>query len=247
LIERLEEKVELVPLSHLLTLNQRGKQPVYSNPKSVAGSDRPQSLAQQQTNSESDFGLLYIENEEDSGSGLLVVNSKHVREGEVILTSNRSAYLPQAKNSLTIQTNDVLINGTGVGTIGRCAPYLYDSDALPDNHVTILRTNLLDPVYLSIYLNSIIGKLQVEKYFKGSSGQIELYPKDINQFLVWNAPKPVQRKIRDNVEASHKQREQSKQLLEIAKIGVEKAIETDEATATTWINQQLKILGVSLI
>jgi hypothetical protein len=31
----------------------------YSNPKSVAGSDRPQSLAQQQTNSESDFGLLY--------------------------------------------------------------------------------------------------------------------------------------------------------------------------------------------
>jgi hypothetical protein len=30
----------------------------YSNPKSVAGSDRPQSLAQQQTNSESDFGLL---------------------------------------------------------------------------------------------------------------------------------------------------------------------------------------------
>jgi hypothetical protein len=32
---------------------------MYSNPKSVAGSDRPQSLAQQQTNSESDFGLLY--------------------------------------------------------------------------------------------------------------------------------------------------------------------------------------------
>jgi hypothetical protein len=33
----------------------------YSNPKSVAGSDRPQSLAQQQTNSESDFGLLYAQ------------------------------------------------------------------------------------------------------------------------------------------------------------------------------------------
>ena len=36
----------------------------------------------------------------------------------------------------------------------------------------------------------------------------------------------------------------SKQLLEIAKIGVEKAIETDEATATDWINQQLAILGI---
>jgi hypothetical protein len=33
----------------------------------------------------------------------------------------------------------------------------------------------------------------------------------------------------------------SKQLLEIAKIGVEKAIETDEAIATDWINQQSEI------
>jgi type I restriction enzyme M protein len=35
-------------------------------------------------------------------------------------------------------------------------------------------------------------------------------------------------------------------LLEIAKTGVEQAIETDEATATTWINQQLTALEVEL-
>ncbi len=34
--------------------------------------------------------------------------------------------------------------------------------------------------------------------------------------------------------------------LEIAKTGVERVIETDEATATTWINQQLEALGVEL-
>ena len=39
----------------------------------------------------------------------------------------------------------------------------------------------------------------------------------------------------------------SKQLLEIAKIGVERAIETNEETATIWINQQLKRLGVNLL
>jgi type I restriction enzyme M protein len=43
-----------------------------------------------------------------------------------------------------------------------------------------------------------------------------------------------------------KKREQSKQLLEIAKIGVKRAIETDEATATDWIDLQLEALGVSL-
>ncbi len=32
----------------------------------------------------------------------------------------------------------------------------------------------------------------------------------------------------------------------LAKIGVERAIETDEATSTIWINEQLKALGVEL-
>ena len=217
LIERLEEKVKLTPLSNLLTLNQRGKQP------------------------------QYIEDEDEYELGLPVVNSRHVREGEVILTDdNRYAYLPENDNPLTIQTDDVLINGTGIGTIGRCAPYLYEQEALPDNHVTILRTDLLDPVYLSIYLNSVIGKLFVEKHFKGSSGQIELYPNEIAQFLIWDAPDSFQQKIRSKVEVSHEKREQSKQLLEIAKTGVERAIETDETTATTWMNQQLKALDINL-
>ncbi|MFE1744244.1 hypothetical protein [Coleofasciculus sp. H7-2] len=35
-------------------------------------------------------------------------------------------------------------------------------------------------------------------------------------------------------------------LREIAKTGVEQAIETDEATATTWMNQQLEALGVEI-
>ena len=52
--------------------------------------------------------------------------------------------------------------------------------------------------------------------------------------------------IAEKVRKSRKAREQSKQLLEIAKTGVERAIETDEATATAWINQQLKALGINL-
>jgi type I restriction enzyme M protein len=96
------------------------------------------------------------------------------------------------------------------------------------------------------HLNSIIGKLLVEKHFKGSSGQIELYPNEIAQFLVWEALDSVQQEVRSKVEVSHQKREQSKQLLEIAKTGVERAIETDEATATIWINEQLEALGVEL-
>ncbi|MDJ0620813.1 MAG: hypothetical protein QNJ63_29430 [Calothrix sp. MO_192.B10] len=35
-------------------------------------------------------------------------------------------------------------------------------------------------------------------------------------------------------------------MLGIAKTGIEQAIETDEVTATTWINQQLDALGIIL-
>ncbi len=106
LIEPLKEKVKLTRLGDLLTFNQRGKQP------------------------------QYIQDEDNYKLGLPVVNSKHVREGEVILIDNRYAYFPHTNDPVTIQTDDVLINGTGVGTIGRSAPYLYGQKALPDNHVT---------------------------------------------------------------------------------------------------------------
>lgn len=181
---------------------------------------------------------------EDKEKGLPVINSKHVRIGKVILTDNRFAIPPNSGKIVTIQKNDVLINGTGVGTIGRCATYLYDRLALPDNHVTILRTNSLDPVYLSVYINSIAGQFQVEKNQKGSSGQIELYPDEIATFLVWDAPASIQKQIRDKVETSHFCRQKSQQLLAIAKTGVEKAIESDENKAIEWIDRQLNKLGI---
>ncbi|MBD2297164.1 hypothetical protein [Nostoc sp. FACHB-190] len=45
---------------------------------------------------------------------------------------------------------------------------------------------------------------------------------------------------------SFKLKNKSQQLLEMAKPGVKQAVETDKATATTWINQQLKALGITL-
>ena len=60
--------------------------------------------------------------------------------------------------------------------------------------------------------------------------------------LEWSAQEKISQKVQESVDIKRK----SKQLLEIAKTGVERAIETDEATATTWMNQQLKALGVDL-
>ena len=174
---------------------------------------------------------------EYTDTGMLVINSKHVLRNEVCCgDDNRRAVFDD--ESLLIQTDDVLINGTGVGTIGRAAAYLHKAPALPDNHVTILRpNNKLDPVYLAVFLNSLAGRLQVDQRLRGSSGQIELYPADIAEFQIWIAPKSLQLDIRRLVEQSYAHRQHAARLLDAAKRAVEIAIEDSEAAALAYLAQ----------
>ncbi len=121
-------------------------------------------------------------------------------------------------------------------------------DAIPafvDGHVSIIRpTEALNPIYLGLYLNSLLGQLQTERGWTGSSGQIELRSEVISDYVVWKAPKDIQEQIATFVKNSHTARKQSKQLLEIAKRGVEIAIEQDEKTAETWIHERVEHLGI---
>ena len=195
-------KRNVVSLSSLLDIKQRGNQPEYA----------------------------------ESGD-IPVINSKHVQNGDVKLDEdNRKAIL--GKDILTIQPGDVLVNGTGVGTIGRAAPYLHQCIAVPDNHVTVLRPKVgsIDAVYLSVFLNSIVGRWQVEKWFRGSSGQIELYPEDIGNFQVWIAPDGIQSSIRCSIESAFNAKQKSIDLLNIAKQAIEIAIVESEASALQYLN-----------
>lgn len=176
----------------------------------------------------------------DIDKGIPVLNSKHIRENKIDFTGTRLGISTGAADEVLIKKNDLLINGTGVGTIGRSAVYMKDQPSLPDNHVTILRTRNLDPVFLAVQLNSIIGKLQVEKYYKGSSGQIELYPNDIEKFIVWNPNPKVQLHIRAIIEESDKLRIRSELLLSLAKQAAEIGIRDGEWKAIEYINANQK-------
>ena len=211
LIERMTSRGETVRLGDYLTICERGRQPNYST------------------------------------EGLVVVNSRHIREGTVELESrNRFAKEDSSQLQLdpdkrtTIKEGDLLINGTGVGTIGRAAAYLYQENAIPDNHVTVLRTTsilAMDPVFLAVQLNSVVGRMQVEQYFKGSSGQIELYPADIRKFRVWRGSTKVQQEVRSLVERAHEAYQESDKLLEHAKRGVEIAIQDSDTAALNYLGE----------
>ena len=168
-----------------------------------------------------------------ANKGLPVINSKHVRTNRVVLSDNRTAI--EMGSPVIVEEGDVLVNGTGVGTIGRSAPFLHDQRALPDNHVTVLRSAHVDPVYLAVFLNSPLGQWQIERHIKGSSGQIELYPRDIAKIVFWDAPADIQTAVRDAVLSAFTKERRAQELLEFAKHAVEIAIEDGEAAAMTFL------------
>ncbi len=172
-------------------------------------------------------------------TGLRVINSKHVQRGEVLIEDTRFAMLSDKDNAVFVEQGDVLINGTGVGTIGRAAPYLHKQRALPDNHVTVLRTDVMSPICLALYLNSIAGQMQVDQHFKGSSGQIELYPADIANFWCPEIDKATQTKIDALAQSSFELKAKSERLLEAAKRAVEIAIEQDEAAGMAYLKSAM--------
>lgn len=80
------------------------------------------------------------------------------------------------------------------------------------------------PTYLAVYLNSPLGLMQTDQWASGSA-QREIYPDDIDKFLVYLPSRQFQRKIADLVQKSHQARKKSKEILEKAKKIVEEMIE----------------------
>jgi len=85
---------------------------------------------------------------------------------------------------------------------------------------------------LALFLNSQAGVIQSEQFQTGSSGQLEIYPSHIQQFLIFlpqtesgDIDLAWQQKLADKVKTATRSREEAKGLLAEAKRLVEKAIE----------------------
>ena len=160
-----------------------------------------------------------------SNGTVSVVNSKHILENGLDYDNfekTTTDFLKQNERA-TIKENDILIYTTGAN-IGRAQPYLLSELAVASNHVNILRLDGINPLYAAFVLNSKIGRLQTEKMCTGSA-QAELYPSDIEKFLIPILPSETQNQIAKLIQTSFALRQESKRLLESAKLAVEREIE----------------------
>jgi len=169
-----------------------------------------------------------------------VINSKHILENTLDYENfeKTSSVFWESKKRARVNKGDILTYTTGAN-IGRTQVYLIENKALASNHVNILRLKKgYNPFYVGFVMNSLIGRMQTEKFSAGSA-QAELYPKDIDQFIIPFCSDENQTKIMEQIEESFKLKKQSEHLLEVAKKAVEMAIENDEEAAIQYINDNV--------
>ncbi|MCI4464151.1 MAG: restriction endonuclease subunit S [Caldisericum sp.] len=98
-----------------------------------------------------------------------------------------------------------------------------------------INENEIEKEYLALCINSLFGKMQVERD-GGGSVITHWKPEQIKNLQIPLLPLPIQQKIASLVQQSHEVRKKSKELLEIAKRAVEIAIEENENKAMKHIS-----------
>ncbi len=165
-----------------------------------------------------------------------VINSKHILEDGLdydnFEKTDEKSY-DEAERS-HVKYGDILTYTTGAN-IGRTQVYLSDRKAMASNHVNMLRVKDVNPIYLALVLNSMIGRMQTERACTGSA-QAEIYPSDIEKFVVPILDETIQESIATKVQDSFALKTEIKRLLNVAKEAVEIAISNSEERAVKYIN-----------
>ncbi|RXE57626.1 restriction endonuclease subunit S [Acetivibrio mesophilus] len=107
-------------------------------------------------------------------------------------------------------------------------------------HLRIKNKDIL-PDYLTLVLNSVLTQLQAERDSGGSIIQ-HWRLSDIENVEIPILEYDKQKKISEKIQEAFKLKKVSESLLEIAKTGVEKAIEEGDNSAIEWINVSIKKL-----
>lgn len=127
----------------------------------------------------------------------IVVNQRCVRDGRVSLENARrhDSSLRKVRDDKRLLLGDILVNSTGVGTLGRTAPVSScEVKMTADSHVTIVRPREdVDPSWLAYALSN--AEPTIIAMGEGSTGQTELSKHRLALLELTSPPLSEQRAI----------------------------------------------------
>lgn len=158
---------------------------------------------------------------------------RSVNVGKMSFNDKRQEYVTDKFfNSQTrgkVNYNDILITSTGVGTLGRTSIWASNEKAFCDGHITILRKGSIDPYLITTFLNSKYGLFQFDQNYRGSSGQIEIYPFDISKFIIPEILFDYEKEIGDMVREAFTLEQEAQTFFQEAKEILDKALNIDNS------------------
>ena len=102
---------------------------------------------------------------------------------------------PANAPSKRVRKNDLLLIRSGVGSIGRNTLITSAIDACITGHIYRVPITDLCPAFVSIFLKTKYGLMQLERHWSGVSGQVEIDREDVKKVLIPVLPKRMQQDI----------------------------------------------------
>lgn len=135
----------------------------------------------------------------DETSTSVIINQKCIRDFRLNLDLSRRNIKKVPKEKY-VHVGDVLVNSTGVGTLGRVAQVLEPiEDCTVDSHVTIIRCgNSIEQHFFGLQLFELQDHF--ERLGQGATGQTELSRQAILETLCLFAPDKLQKKFSELIE-----------------------------------------------
>jgi len=138
-----------------------------------------------------------------------------------------------------VNTGDVIVSSIE-GSLS-CIALITDdlNNALCSTGFYVVNSDSLNSETLLVLLKSLVGQLQLKK---GCSGTIltAIGDTEFKKVILPEVAPKTQEAIKQKITYMYKSKAQSKSLLEIAKSGVEMAIEKNEEEATRWLDEEVE-------
>lgn len=121
---------------------------------------------------------------EELADSMMILNQKCVRGQRVDLGPGRRTRLAKVRSEKILLPEDVVINSTGQGTLGRVARWSGPDEITVDSHITIVRFDgtKVDPTCGGFALMAL--QSEIEAMGEGSTGQTELSRIELGKLLV---------------------------------------------------------------
>jgi restriction endonuclease S subunit len=171
------------------------------------------------------------------------IGSINISDGSMSLLILKGDELP-ANAKIKLNMNDILVSKVRPyrGAIG----IVTSDDYVGSGAFTVLqKKGSINKETLLIFLRTK-PLLDYSLKFNTGTSYPTITDKDILNFPLPLIDKTTQDIIKSKVEEAISSKNISKQLLEIAKLGVEMAIEKDEKQAEKWINEELEKIGIEI-